>query len=249
MLGEIRDITSGMQSVLRLLLPPTCLVCDRPVTTEAGLCGPCWRDTPFIQGLVCDKCGVPLPGEDAGHPEYCDDCLTMARPWARGRAAILYKDSARRMVLGLKHGDRIDLVGPAAGWMRRAGAPLLSGNPLVAPVPLHWFRLLRRRYNQSALLGRAVARGAGLDWCPDLLIRPRATPPQDHRDRDARFRNLADSIRAHPRHAARIAGRTILLIDDVMTSGATFAAAAEACHAAGATGVSVLALARVAKDA
>ncbi len=238
-----------MQSVLRLLLPPTCLVCDRPVTTEAGLCGACWRETPFIQGLVCDKCGLPLPGEDTGRPEYCDDCLTMARPWARGRAAILYKDSARRMVLGLKHGDRIDLVGPAAGWMRRAGAPLLTGDPLVAPVPLHWLRLLRRRYNQSALLGQALARGAGLDWCPDLLVRPRPTPPQDHRDRDARFRNVAGAIRAHPARAGRLSGRQILLVDDVMTSGATFAAATEACLEAGAASVSVLALARVAKDA
>ena len=173
----------------------------------------------------------------------------MARPWARGRAAILYKDSARRMVLGLKHGDRIDLVGPAAGWMRRAGAPLLTGDPLVAPVPLHWFRLLRRRYNQSALLGQALARGAGLDWCPDLLVRPRPTPPQDHGDRDARFRNVAGAIRAHPARAGRLSGRQILLVDDVMTSGATFAAATEACLEAGAASVSVLALARVAKDA
>ncbi|TKA95662.1 ComF family protein, partial [Cereibacter changlensis] len=99
----------GLQAALRLLYPPQCLTCDALVTTDFGLCGPCWRETPFITGLVCDLCGTPLPGEDPGHAVHCDDCLTLARPWARGRAALLYKDNGRRIVLALKHGDRLDL--------------------------------------------------------------------------------------------------------------------------------------------
>jgi predicted amidophosphoribosyltransferase len=249
MIADVSFIGRGMQSALRLLLPATCLVCDTPVSSDHGLCGSCWRETPFIHGLVCDTCGLPLPGEDSGQPEHCDDCLTLARPWRQGRAALIYKDNARKLVLALKHGDRLDLAGPAAGWMRRAAAAMLTADMLVAPIPLHRMRLLRRLYNQSALLGSAIAGDAGLDWCPDLLVRSRATPSQDHRDRDARFANLAGSIAVHPGRENRMVGRRILLVDDVMTSGATFAAATEACLAAGAASVCVLAMARVAKDA
>ncbi len=238
-----------MQSALRLVLPPQCISCGGVVSEEFGLCADCWRDTPFIHGLTCDACGTPLPGQDEGKAEYCDDCLTLARPWSRGRAALLYKDNGRRLVLALKHGDRLDLARPAARWMFRAAAPILTENTIVAPIPLHWVRFVRRRFNQSALLAQGVARLGGLDHCPDLLTRPRRTPTQDGRDRDSRFANLAGAIRVHPRRAQRVQGRHVLLIDDVMTSGATLAAAADACLATGAAEVSVLVMARVAKDA
>lgn len=238
----------GLQALLHMIYPPQCLTCGALVTSDFGLCGPCWRDTPFITGLVCNQCGVPLPGEDTGAPEVCDDCLTIARPWGQGRAALLYRDNGRHMVLALKHGDRQDLIRPAAKWLLHAAQPLLQPGMLVAPIPLHWLRLIKRRYNQSALLAAAFARAAHLEHCPDLLIRHRATPSQEGRSRDGRFANLADALAVHPRRASRVEGRHVLLIDDVMTSGATFAAAAEACLTQGATGISVLALARVAKD-
>lgn len=203
----------------------------------------------FIAGLVCDKCGTPLPGEDEGRREYCDDCLTIARPWDRGRAVCLYRDKGRELVLSLKHADRLDLIRPMADWLARAVRPILTENMIAAPIPLHWTRLFRRRYNQSALLCRAVAKRAGIDHCPDLLVRPRKTESQEGKNRDQRFANLEGAFRAHPRRTGKMAGRHVLLVDDVMTSGATFAAAADACHAAGATQVSILALARVAKDA
>ena len=239
----------GLQSALSMIFPPACISCGVPVATDFGLCAGCWQQTPFIGGLVCDKCGIPLPGEDEGRPEVCDDCMTIARPWDRGRAAFLYKDKGRDMVLSLKHADRLDLIRPAAEWLFRAAKPILQPGMIVAPIPLHWSRLFRRRYNQSALLSCAVARLAGLDHCPDLLIRNRKTASQEGRSRDARFANLALAIRGHPQRLGKMAGRPVLLVDDVMTSGATFAAAADACLAAGASQVSILALARVAKDA
>lgn len=239
----------AIESALRLIFPPACVGCGAQVASDFGLCGDCWRGVAFIGGLVCDGCGTPLPGADEGRAEHCDDCLTIARPWLRGRAAILYKDKGRDLVLALKHADRLDLVRPMAGWLARAAAPLLEPGMVIAPVPLHWTRLIRRRYNQSALLSRALARIAGLDHCPDLLVRRRRTDSQDGRGRDQRFANLAGALAAHPRRRHHLADRHVLLIDDVMTSGATFAAAADACHAAGASRVSVLALARVAKDA
>ena len=238
----------GLQAALHLVYPPQCLTCDALVTTDFGLCGVCWRDTPFVTGLVCDQCGVPLPGEDTDHRVKCDDCLTLARPWTRGRAALLYRDNGRRIVLALKHGDRLDLAQPAAGWLLRVAQPILVSGMLVAPVPLHWLRLLKRRYNQAALLSAAVARVAGLDHCPDVLTRPRNTRSQEGRDREGRFNNMTGAIALHPRRKAQITGRHVLLVDDVMTSGAPFAAAAEACLSAGAAEVSVLTLARVAKE-
>ncbi len=238
----------GLQAALRVIYPAQCLLCETLVEEEFGLCPACWRETPFISGLVCDSCGTPLPGEDPGHPVHCDDCLTLARPWSRGRAALIYRGNGRALVLALKHGDRLDLARPAAKWLARAAAPLLAPGTILAPVPLHWLRLLRRRYNQAALLSRRLSALTGLPHVPDLLHRTRRTPSQEGRDRQGRFANLADAIVVTPRHRARISGRRVLLVDDVMTSGATLAAAAEACLAAGAAGVDVAVLARVAKD-
>lgn len=232
----------GMQAALRVFYPPSCLCCGEEIATE-GLCAPCWRDTSFVSGPVCDRCGIPMMGEESGH---CDDCLLLQPPWGRGRAALTYGDNARRMVLALKHGDRQDLARPAGQWMARVAEPILTSGMIVAPVPLHWTRLIRRRYNQSALLSRAMARAAGLAHVPDLLVRPRRTASQDGRDRQGRFENMTGALRV--RRPAQVAGRHILLIDDVMTTGATLGAAAEACLDAGATEVSVVVLARVTKS-
>ena len=169
----------NLQAVLHMVYPPQCLTCNEMVTSDFGLCGSCWRNTPFITGLVCDKCGTPLPGHEAEAGVLCDDCLTIARPWSRGRAAIIYRDNGRSLVLALKHGDRLDLARPAAGWLMRAAEPILAPNMLVAPVPLYWMRLLRRRYNQAALLSAGFAKKAGYEHCPDLLTRPRQTNSQE----------------------------------------------------------------------
>jgi ComF family protein len=237
-----------MQGALQLLYPPQCISCSAPVQTDFGLCADCWRETPFISGLVCDQCGIPLPGADSEERALCDDCMTIARPWERGRSALLYDGNGRKLVLALKHGDRMDLARPAAAWMTRAAQPILRPGMLVVPVPLHWMRLFRRRYNQAALLSRAIARAAGLEHCPDALQRSRPTGSQDGKTLEARYRNLVGAFSVPKGREARVQGREVLLVDDVMTSGATFAAATEALFSAGARSVSVLGLARVAKD-
>ena len=238
----------GMQGALQLLYPPQCISCAAPVQSDFGLCADCWRETPFISGVACDKCGVPLPGQENGERVLCDDCMTIARPWDRGRAALMYRDNGRRLVLALKHGDRMDLCRPASVWMRKAVQPILQPGMLAVPVPLHWTRLFRRRFNQAALLSCAIAKVAGLDHCPDALVRKRTTGSQEGKTRDARFANLVGAFTVPGSREKRVEARDILLVDDVMTSGATFAAATEALLAAGARSVSVLCLARVAKD-
>lgn len=234
------------QTVLQLVYPSRCVCCGGMVDSDFGLCGPCWRDTPFIEGLTCDTCGTPLPGASE-EAETCDDCQKTARPWRRGRAAFLYRDNGRKLVLMLKHGDRHDIVRPAAKWLARAGQTLVTPTTLIAPVPLHWTRLLKRRFNQSALLAQALANRLKLPCCPDLLVRGSRTERLDGKNFDQRFQTMADVIKPHPRRRHRVEGVPVLLIDDVMTSGATLAGAAEACIAAGASDVSTLALARVAK--
>ncbi len=239
----------GLQRMLHAIYPPTCISCGDGVASDFGLCATCWKETPFIGGAVCDGCGAPLMGADEGERLHCDDCLNLARPWVRGRAALVYKDNARALVLALKHGDRMDLARPAATWLRRACADILAPDMLVAPIPLHWSRLFKRRYNQAALISARLAGLTGLAHCPDLLLRARATPSQEGRGRDARFANVQGAFCPHAARREQIAGRHVLLVDDVMTSGATFAAASEALLAAGAAAVSIATLARVVKDA
>ncbi|MBT0957665.1 ComF family protein [Alphaproteobacteria bacterium KMM 3653] len=238
-----------MQALMRAIYPPHCIGCRTIVDSEGGLCGPCYRDTPFITGPICTRCGTPLPGEEAAQGDNCDDCTVTARPWTEGRAALMYGGKARSLVLGLKHGDRTELAAPAARWMATAGRDVIERADVIAPIPLHWLRFVRRRQNQSALLAQALAREVDLPAVPDLLFRVRRTPTQEGRSFRERFANLAEAIQVTPRFTDYISGKSVLLVDDVMTSGATFAAATEACRAAGAVDVFVLALARVVKDA
>lgn len=239
-----------LQSALRTLYPPVCVSCAAPVASDFGLCGACLPQVPFISGGVCDGCGVPLAGLATGQTDTCDDCLTIPRPWQQGRAAMVYSDLGRTLVLQLKHADRTDLARPCGAWLARAAAPLVQSDTLIVPVPMHRARLVRRRYNQAVLLARAAARNLDRPMCPDLLRRVRRTPMQDHRGRDERFANLDGAIALHgPRaRALEVRGRHILLLDDVMTSGATLGACARACLDGGARRVDVVVLARTPRD-
>jgi predicted amidophosphoribosyltransferase len=230
--------------VVDTIYPPRCLACTELTDAPHGLCPACWADTHFIVGTTCRTCGVPLIGE-SGAEDVCEGCRRHPPAWDRGAAAFLYAGAGRRMVLALKHGDRLDMVGPLADWMARAGATLLPEADIIAPVPLHWRRLLRRRYNQSAELARRLGRLSGRPVVPDLLVRRRATSPQEG-GRDSRAANQAGAFAVSSRHGALLNGRRVLLVDDVLTSGATLSACAETVRGAGAARVDVLALARVA---
>lgn len=237
-----------MQRLIRAIYPAQCVACEAHTDSDHGLCAPCWAQTHFINGLVCDGCGTPMLG-DSDDGIKCDDCLRIARPWVRGRAAMVYSGTGRRLVLGLKHGDRLDLVKPAGAWMARVTGPLIAKDTMLVPVPLHWTRMLKRRYNQAAELAKALGREVSRPVILDGLIRPRATKPLEGHSRVARFEALSEAIEPHPDRVQLLQGRSILLVDDVMTSGATLAAATQACHAAGAENVSIVTLARVVKDA
>ena len=241
-------LMQGIQTALATIYPARCLGCGEVVDSDFGLCGTCWRDVDFIGGTVCDGCGDPLPGK-SDEAVQCDACLVSPRPWVQGRAALLYRDTGRRLVLALKHGDRQEIARPAARWMATAVRALVTEDTLVAPVPLHWRRLLARRYNQSALLGRALARHLDLAWCPDLLQRRRHTRSLDGLGREERHAVLAGALSLHPKRAHLVPDRPVLLVDDVMTSGATLGEATRVLQAAGSGAVRVVTLARVTKEA
>ncbi|MDU9004266.1 ComF family protein [Sedimentitalea todarodis] len=238
-----------IQTAVSLLYPPRCLGCGDMVESDFGLCGTCWRETAFVGGTVCESCGVPLPGTGDGHRLECDDCMAHPHPWSHGRATLVYEGRARQMVLALKHGDRPEIARPAGRWMAHAARSILVPETVVVPVPLHWSRFLKRRYNQSALLAQSLAQELRIDVCPDLLRRTKRTAMLEGKTPEQRFATLEGAIQVNPDRKEKLQGRTALLIDDVMTTGATLSACTLACRANGAKDVRVLTLARVAKDA
>lgn len=230
--------------VLDALLPPHCLTCEAAVHGQGTLCAACFRGLTPITAPLCAVCGVPfLHAGQAGPGGLCPGCLARRPAFAAARAALRYDEGAKRLLLPFKHADRTELAGPIASRMAASGAALVARAGLVTPVPLHWRRLLSRRYNQSALLGRRLAAGAGLPFLPDLLRRTRATPPLG--DRGAAERSALLDGAFTVRRDARIEGMRVLLVDDVMTSGATAEACAAALLGAGAAAVDVIAAARV----
>lgn len=236
-------VTSG---VIDNVLPSSCIACAAPVAVQGGLCGACFRGITFVAAPFCGACGVPLPhGAAAGADEVCAACLAVPHAFGRARAALVYDEGAKPLILGYKHFDRTHNAAALAGMMARAGSDLLADATLLVPVPLHWRRLLSRRYNQSALLAAGLARLAGLPHIPDLLVRIRATPSLGDKGAAERAAVLKDAFRLTARHRHRVALQRVLLVDDVLTSGATASECARMLKAAGAAAVDVLAVARV----
>jgi ComF family protein len=183
-----------------------------------------------------------------GFDALCGACLRERPVYERARAVFRYDDESKGLILALKHADRTDAAPAFAQWMARAGAPLLADAQLIVPVPLHWLRLARRRFNQAALIGNALARQSGVPTVPDLLVRRRRTPSQGRLSRAGRERNVQGAFAVSRRHAGRLDGRRVLLIDDVLTTGATASACARTLLRAGAAAVDVLALALVVRQ-
>ena len=224
----------GTGVVLDALMPPQCLSCRAPVDRQGSLCGLLAPRRLYRR--------APMRNLRLSLQLQC----TRERPrYGRARAVMRYDDHSRRLVLAFKYGDRTEAVPRFATWMAHAGAALLDNADMLVPVPLHRLRLLARRFNQAALLAQGIARARAIEVVPDLLERVRRTPPQTGLSLAARARNVRGAFRVGRDLAARVRDRRVVLVDDVMTTGATADACVATLRRAGAANVDVLTLARV----
>jgi ComF family protein len=241
-----RWLTAGSAGLVRAILPPNCLACGVPISSEGGLCSACWGRLTLIERPFCERLAIPFTF-DLGEGALSAEAIADPPPFDRLRAAALYDNVARQLVHGLKYRDHLELVRWMGLWMSRAGSDVISDADVIVPVPLHWRRLWLRRFNQSAALAFAVAERSGKAVVPDALKRTRATGQQVGLGRKAREANVRGSFRVTPERRIAVAGRRVLLVDDVYTTGATMKAATRALRRAGAAAVDALVFARVAR--
>ncbi|WP_293376341.1 ComF family protein [Phenylobacterium sp. SCN 70-31] len=207
-----------------------------------GYSAAAWTRIRFLDGPVCDGCGIPFEYDPGAR---CAACLAKPRAFDAARAACLYDETSRDPILKLKHADRVDLAPMLARWISRAAAELIEEADAIMPVPLHPLRLLGRRYNQAAEIARPLAAMTGTPYLPDALVRRRATASQGGKSGSGRRRNVAGAFDVPARRRRQVEGLRILLIDDVLTTGATAEGCARALKAAGAARVDLAVVARV----
>lgn len=243
---RLNAIIAPIRAAFDMILPPRCLACGAVVAGDGLLCAACWSRTRFLSPPLCVCCGRPfdLPPDPMPRPARCLACIAVPPRFERARAALVYDAASRPLVLRYKHGDQTSATPGLATMMRRAGQELIAAADLIAPVPLHRWRLLRRQYNQAALLAQAIGRAERVPVIPDLLIRQRATASQGGLGRRQRRRNVAGAFAVRPGAKTLIAGKRVLLIDDVLTTGATLDSCARTLRRAGAAAVDCLTLAR-----
>ena len=234
-----------LRAALDLALPHLCAVCREPVEGE-GPCPACWSKLSFISRPFCQRLGIPFV-YDPGPGILSMEAIADPPAYQRARAAVRFDDISRALVHALKYGDRLDLAPMMGRWLSRAGRELLAEADALVPVPLHWRRHWARRFNQSAILAAAVSKASGVPIAASALKRVKFTAQQVGLSRTQRAANIQGAFRVPRDGKAEVVGRRIILVDDVLTSGATVEGCAKALLRAGARNVDVLVFARVAE--
>jgi ComF family protein len=230
--------------ILDMALPPLCPACRDVLAQQGGVCAGCWAKLSFIAPPYCERLGIPFV-YDPGPGILSMEAIANPPAYGRARAAVRYDDVARTLIHAFKYSDRLDLAPMIGGWMLQAGRQLLGEADAIVPVPLHWRRLWTRRFNQSATLARAISEASSVPLLPTALERTRATPQQVGLSKSERATNVQGAFRVSPDVKAQIHGKRLVLVDDVLTSGATLDHCTRALLRSGATNVDVLVFARV----
>jgi ComF family protein len=238
---QLRKFFAGFRDVLT---PPRCLSCRATVLEGASLCTSCWQKFTYLEAPVCDVLGTPF-AYDQGQGALSAAALADPPPWDKARAAVVFDDAAKGLVHALKYRDSQEAGLLMARMMARVGRDLLAESDVIIPVPLHWTRLWKRRFNQAAFLAQPLAADGGKNFVTDVLVRNKSTRQQVGLNAEARRKNVRKAFSVPIEKAALISGKTILLVDDVRTTGATVAACAVALKKAGAARVYVLSFALV----
>lgn len=236
-----------LSQVTQIAYPSTCSLCNSIVTSQRGLCINCWKDLSFCTGQLCTSCGIPIQHtelSDETDTMHCESCYRFPHQWSIGRSAISYEKTGRDIVLSLKHADRTDLVPLCGQWMIQTAHDVIQEDSVLVPVPLHWTRVLKRKYNQSLELARYIGNKTGTRIDPSVLKRTQRTASQGNKKREERYENVRHAFRV----CKNVTGAHIILVDDVMTTGATLDACTAVLLEAGARRVDVLVLARVGQD-
>ena len=230
-----------------VVFPPGCVACRVPVAADGNFCPACFAKLRMIAAPLCDCCGVPF-AVAIGDGAQCPECLASPPEFTHARAALVYDAISAPLVTALKFHDQWAGLTRAVDMMMGAAGDLAGGADLLVPVPLHWRRLMKRKYNQSALLAYEISSRVNLPVMPQLLARIRPTTPQMRLDRKTRLTNMHKAFASPPAATATLKGKCVLLVDDVVTTGATANACARALKRAGAREVRVLALARTVRE-
>lgn len=242
-----------LKKILSFLLPARCLVCRDVIEDDGHICASCWGELTFLSQAKCDRCGIPFEVIDLKNQENmdgaaltCPPCLKTPPPFQCAVASLLYDDKSKDLILRFKHGDATHMAPAFGKWLFKAGTDLLARTNYLVPVPLHWKRLLKRQYNQAALLANALERVCEVPVLLEGLERTAHTPTQGYLTKEERNQNVSGKFVVPSKNAGLVNKKVITIIDDVYTSGATVKACADALQKAGAAEVNVLTLARVA---
>lgn len=235
-------LIKGGRELCNLFFPPQCMACYKPIATHGALCAPCWNQVEYITAPQCAVCGTPFDYKVEGR-HVCGKCIQSPPPYTMARTVCRYNATSSKLVTGLKYADKTYLAPYLGKWLVQAGREFLAEADIIAPVPLHRYRLFTRRYNQSAMLAREVAKASSnLRLMLPLLTRQRNTPPQAGLSQKQRHTNVKGAFEVNPRYKEYIRNKHIVLVDDVMTTGATVSACAAILLKHGARRVDVLAL-------